>query len=143
MPQTPNSSDTFGTTGSSSTSSSAGSSVSQSGTRGMKDKARDLTEKARDLGDKARDVVKNANPDHEEGTLTRTIEDQTSKVPSIFYLGLAVASMAVSFGLASTQNRKGLANFIGLWAPTFLIMGLYNKIVKTHGSDSKHSAMLH
>jgi hypothetical protein len=28
------------------------------------------------------------------------------------------------------------ANFVGQWAPTFLILGLYNKMVKLHGSDS-------
>jgi hypothetical protein len=29
-----------------------------------------------------------------------------------------------------------MANFVGQWAPTFLILGLYNKIVKIAGSDS-------
>ena len=27
------------------------------------------------------------------------------------------------------------ANFVGHWAPTLLTLGLYNKIVKLHGSD--------
>jgi hypothetical protein len=27
------------------------------------------------------------------------------------------------------------ANFVGQWAPTFLILGLYNKLVKLEGSD--------
>jgi hypothetical protein len=25
--------------------------------------------------------------------------------------------------------------FVGQWAPTLLILGLYNKLVKQHGSD--------
>jgi hypothetical protein len=32
-------------------------------------------------------------------------------------------------------GRSHDALFVGQWAPTFLILGLYNKIVKTHGSD--------
>jgi len=106
--------------------------------------AQNPTENTSTVG-QAKDAIKEtasnlmkSNPDHQEGSLTRNIEDQTSKIPSLFYLGLAVASMAVSFSLAASKERKGLANFVGLWAPSFMIMGLYNKIVKTHGSDSKH-----
>lgn len=70
-----------------------------------------------------------------EGSLTKKIEKQTSKIPSVAFLGLAVSSMAVSFALATIMKRKGTANFIGMWAPTFLLLGIYNKIVKTEGSD--------
>lgn len=72
-----------------------------------------------------------------EGKLTRTIERQTAKVPSVVYLGLAFLSMGLSLTLASRSDRKDNANFVGLWAPTFLLLGLYNKIVKTQGSDRK------
>lgn len=65
-----------------------------------------------------------------EGDLTRSIEQQTAKVPSLGYLGFALASMAASASLAFIFHRKDAANFIGLWAPTILIMGLYNKVVK-------------
>ncbi|MFN8792603.1 MAG: hypothetical protein ACK5Y2_14200 [Bdellovibrionales bacterium] len=72
---------------------------------------------------------------HKEGELTKTVEKVTAKIPSITFLNLALASMAVSAGFAFLTNRKGLANFIGLWAPSFLILGLYNKLVKVEGSD--------
>lgn len=65
-----------------------------------------------------------------EGNLTRRIEEQTGKVPSLGYLGLAVGSMAVSALLAFGARRKEFANFVGLWAPSILIMGVYNKLVK-------------
>lgn len=78
------------------------------------------------------------NEDHQEGDVTKAIEEQTSKIPSVFYLSLAVGSMAVS-AVAAMSNRKELANFIGLWAPSILLLGIYNKIVKTQGSDMKHS----
>ncbi len=65
-----------------------------------------------------------------EGDLTRGIEEQTAKVPSVGYLGVAVASMAVSAMLAFVFKKRDLANFVGLWAPSLLIIGLYNKVVK-------------
>jgi hypothetical protein len=76
--------------------------------------------------------------DNEEGKMTKTIEKQTSKVSSVVYLALAAGSMALSLAIAVKAQRKELANFVGLWAPTFLILGLYNKIVKIQGSDFSH-----
>jgi len=73
---------------------------------------------------------------HQEGPLTKMLEHQTAKIPSGVFLGLAVGSMATSFGLALVQGKsKGWANFIAQWAPTLLILGLYNKLVKVEGSD--------
>jgi hypothetical protein len=44
--------------------------------------------------------------------------------------------MAVSLTLQSTGHKER-ANFVGQWAPTLLIFGLYNKLVKLHGSDGE------
>lgn len=71
----------------------------------------------------------------QEDQVTAAIEKFTSQVPSSAYLGLALASMAVSVGL-HVSNRKHEALFVGQWAAPFLILGLYNKLVKQHGSDS-------
>lgn len=65
-----------------------------------------------------------------EGRSTKLIEEQTAKVPSLGYLGLAVGSMAVSAIFAFGLRKRDLANFIGLWAPSILVIGLYNKVVK-------------
>jgi hypothetical protein len=64
-----------------------------------------------------------------EDRATETVEAQTSKVPSIAFLGFAVASMIASAALLLT-GRKQLGNFVGHWAPTILIMGLSNKVAK-------------
>lgn len=64
-----------------------------------------------------------------EGKTTTMIEQQTAKVPSVTYLGLAVGSMIASAALMAS-GRKQLANFIGQWAPSLLVIGLYNKVVK-------------
>lgn len=71
-----------------------------------------------------------------EGEFTKTIEEQTAKIPSGGYLSLALGSMALSAGLALFSDRKAFANFVGLWVPTLLIIGLYNKLVKLEGSDA-------
>ena len=75
------------------------------------------------------------NESHKEGKLTGAIENQTAKVPSVVYLNLAFASMLGSIAIASSTRKPGWANFVGLWAPAFMLMGIYNKLVKQQGSD--------
>ena len=71
---------------------------------------------------------------HSEGVIARTIEEQTAKLPSDLFLWAAGASIVGSLALQFT-GRKEESNFVGQWAPTFLILGLYNKLVKVAGSD--------
>jgi len=73
-------------------------------------------------------------PEHTEGPVARAIEQQTAKLPSDTFLWLAFGSIAGSLALKFTGRDKD-ANFVGQWAPTFLILGLYNKLVKVAGSD--------
>jgi hypothetical protein len=69
-----------------------------------------------------------------EGQVARMIEDYTTEIPSDAFLWAAGGSIVGSIFLHVTGNAKaGL--FVGQWAPTFLILGLYNKIVKLQGSD--------
>lgn len=69
-----------------------------------------------------------------EGDVTGAIEVQTSKVPSGAYLGAAIGSMAVS-AILKVSGKDDWSNFVAHWAPAFLILGVYNKMVKQHGSD--------
>ncbi len=74
------------------------------------------------------------DPSHKEGPVARTIEQQTAKLPSDLFLWLAGASIAGSLTLKLfRQDHHAL--FVGQWAPTFLLLGLYNKLVKIAGSD--------
>jgi len=68
----------------------------------------------------------------EEGRLTKMIESQTARLPSTLYLAGALGAIGVSIGLMAS-GRKSAANFVGQWAPVFLILGLYNKVVKQQG----------
>ena len=72
--------------------------------------------------------------DHTEGTVARAIEDQTAKLPSDTFLWAALASMATSATLHA-MGQKQASMFVGQWAPTLLILGVYNKLVKQFGSD--------
>jgi hypothetical protein len=77
---------------------------------------------------------------HTEGPIAKAIESQTSKLPSDTYLWAAVACMATSATLQMVGN-KNASIFVGQWAPTLLIMGVYNKLVKQLGSDRTENAV--
>jgi hypothetical protein len=77
---------------------------------------------------------------HTEGRVAKSIESQTAKIPSDAFLWMAVGAMSVSATLQLMGN-KHVSLFVGQWAPTFLIFGLYNKLVKQMGSDRRENAV--
>lgn len=80
-------------------------------------------------------LIKN---DRTEGPVARAIESQTAKLPSDLFLWAALSAMATSATL-KMMGKSHTALFIGQWAPSFLLLGIYNKIVKTEGHDAKDS----
>lgn len=77
---------------------------------------------------------------HTEGTVAKSIEQQTAKLPSDAFLWVALGAMAGSAALQMT-GKQHVSLFVGQWVPTLLLFGLYNKLVKQLGSDrvSRHS----
>lgn len=73
--------------------------------------------------------------EHTEGPVARQIEQQTAKLPSDIFLWSAFAAMGVGIILQATGSRER-GNFVAQWAPTLLILGLYNKVVKVAGHDA-------
>jgi hypothetical protein len=71
-----------------------------------------------------------------EDRFTGAIESQTAQIPSSGYLAAAVAAMGAS-ALLKILGKDDWALFVGQWAPSILIMGVYNKMVKQHGSDAQ------
>ena len=61
--------------------------------------------------------------DHSEGTIARSIEQQTAKLPSDTFLWAAGAAIGTSLTLQMV-GRQHASQFVGQWAPTFLILGL-------------------
>lgn len=74
-----------------------------------------------------------------EDQVTALMESYSAQLPTSFYLGAALASMAGSL-ILKLQGKDDMALFIGQWAAPFLILGTYNKMVKQHGSDAEAQA---
>ena len=71
-----------------------------------------------------------------EDQVTKSIEKETSKIPSVVFLGAALAAMGISAALKCAKGKDDKdALFIGQWVAPFLLLGIYNKIVKTEGHD--------
>jgi hypothetical protein len=71
-----------------------------------------------------------------EDNVTGMIESRTSQIPSVAYLGAALGSM-VAAAILRMAGKKYASLFVGQWAAPFLLMGVYNKMVKQHGSDAE------
>jgi len=71
--------------------------------------------------------------EHAEGDIARLLEQQTAKIPSHWFLASAFGSMALSLAL-ELSGRHRESRFVGQWPAPLLIMGMYNKLVKTLGT---------
>ena len=71
--------------------------------------------------------------EHAEGEIARLIEQQTAKVPSHWFLFGAFGAMGISLAL-ELSGRSREARFVGMWPTPILVLGIYNKIVKTVGT---------
>ena len=69
-----------------------------------------------------------------EGKVARTIEEQTAKLPSDVFLWAALGSMGTS-AVLRLLGKKHASLFVGDWVAPLMLFGVYNKIVKTQGSD--------
>jgi len=74
------------------------------------------------------------SPQPSEDEFTKTIEKYTASIPSSAYLAIAVGAMGFSL-LCQVAGKGKWGNFIAQWVPTWLIIGLYNKMVKQEGHD--------
>ena len=72
--------------------------------------------------------------EHSEGIVARTIEEQTAKLPSDIFLWGALGSIGISLYFEIKGNAEK-SRFVGQWVSPFLLLGVYNKLVKLAGSD--------
>jgi hypothetical protein len=87
---------------------------------------------------KALDKLTISKDRHSEGEVAKAIESETTKMPSDLFLWTGLGCLGVSavlrgFGLTS------LGQLVGQLSAPILIMGLYNKLVKLHGSEGPTS----
>ena len=71
---------------------------------------------------------------HSEGSMAKAIEEQTAKLPSDLFFWAAGGAILWSLALKTT-GKTHQSLFVGQWVAPFLILGLYNKLVKVAGSD--------
>jgi hypothetical protein len=74
-----------------------------------------------------------------ENKMAKSTTNQTNKIPTSFFLALAAGTVALSLGLALSKKEKSWATFVGQWVPTVLLLGIYDKIVKTQNSNKVDS----
>jgi hypothetical protein len=77
------------------------------------------------------------SPRPTEDQFTKTIESYTAAIPSSGYLAVALGAIGLSLA-CQVAGRGKWGNFIAQWVPTWLIIGLYNKLVKLEGHDRFH-----
>jgi hypothetical protein len=70
----------------------------------------------------------------DEGMLTSRIERITAALPSSTWLTLAGGALFGSIVLR-VLGKDRYAGIVSELAPTFLLIGVYNKLVKLHGSN--------
>jgi hypothetical protein len=93
-----------------------------------------LRSKSEQIKNAVSGVIGDESQSRREGPIASAIEKQTARLPSDTFLWAAAGSIATSLVLEMTGRRQP-ALFVGQWAPTFLLLGIYNKIVKVAGSQ--------
>jgi hypothetical protein len=74
-------------------------------------------------------------PSQSKGELTKSIDDYTGSISSSVFLAVALGAMAVSLLLQETGNGKW-GNLVAQWVPTWLLLGLYSKLIKLEEDES-------
>jgi hypothetical protein len=71
--------------------------------------------------------------EHAEDSFTRVIEQQAAKIPSHLFLSAALLAMGIAAAFELQGNQRA-SRFVGAWPAPLLLMGVYNKLVKTLGT---------
>jgi hypothetical protein len=104
-------------------------------TRPLKDFGVDITGRIEGLSDKVGRKIDDLGRDAgREGTVTKRLERLTAALPSVTWLVAAGLSLAGALTLRHFK-RSSPWMFVGMGVPAFLLIGVYNKIVKVEGSE--------
>lgn len=79
-------------------------------------------------------ALETGQPGPAEDNFAKAVKGYTTAVPFSAYLGVAVGAIALSLVL-QLAGRGKWGNFIAQWVPAWLIIGVYNKLVKLEGHD--------
>lgn len=63
--------------------------------------------------------------------LTSEFETKAKKLPPLAWFGVSAASMLASaLVISSRKTDRDFGSFVGLWAPCFMLVGVYAKLVE-------------
>src|SRR5690606_25537376 len=71
--------------------------------------------------------------DPPEGAITRLSEQQTAQLPYAAFL-LPAAAAGVAAVVLELRGKERLSTIVGMWVPTLMVAGVYNKLIKTVGT---------
>ena len=71
----------------------------------------------------------------EEGKVAKAIEHKTQLIPSDVFLWSALGFFGLSVAMQAA-NKKHSSILLSQLGPMFLLLGIYNKLVKVVGSDA-------
>ena len=83
--------------------------------------------------------MESTNQTHTEGAVAKSIEQHTAIAVRLFSLGGSQLDCNVLD--AAMSGKAQASTFVGQWASTLVILGLYNKLVKQLGSDHTSRAV--
>lgn len=75
---------------------------------------------------------------HTEDTVSGPVQKQIRKIPSDAFLVLSAGSILVSLFL-KYRGRNQDSQFVGQWAPTFAILGVFDKLIRSNLNEKKAS----
>ena len=84
--------------------------------------------------------IPNTPGEYSQDDTARTLQGRRERISSDTFLWAGFAAMAASATLQAMGN-KHISLFVGQWAPTLLILGLYNRVVNQVASDRMTNAM--
>ena len=78
----------------------------------------------------------------DESKVAKVAETKPEETQPSIFITLAGAAIALSLGLALSKKKKSWAVFVGQWAPTILLLGIYDKVIKTDSSSKEEKKSL-
>ena len=82
------------------------------------------------------------NKSMDESKVAKVAETKPKETQPSIFITLAGAAIALSLGLALSKKKKSWAVFVGQWAPTILLLGIYDKVIKTDSSSKEEKKSL-
>ena len=79
-------------------------------------------------------ALETEQPPPGEDKFTKSVKQSSAAMPSSAYLGVAAGAMMLSL-ICQLTGRSKWGNFISLWVPLWLIIGVYNNLSKLEDHD--------